>query len=363
MNYFKSYKQRCKTNQQAEEEPSQLLILCMNCQEYIRLDLTNKHAMVCNQVTENIDHIDKTYSFLDENHFKLQKIRLSLMEKKNNILALRLIRIIELVVQISTIGKVEISCCQTYLAEINQLKYMPKSSLNISLYLERIQVLIEQKIKILKENLDIQNEQDNLIQYTSSPQNKFENQLIQENQSNKYSNKVYCLSADQVDTPIVSKGQLVDQINQKIQECNTLKMEQQYYNNLLNKNLQINQRPKWMNGEEDQVYLPRQLHKKMLTQQVPQKVNAKSEILTNISTNDFGFLEEQSQKCESHSQRLFYSKLLKLKLQNTKKSQVQKLSAVILWDEALKLRLGQEDFDKFLKQAIDNPNKYINNQF
>lgn len=33
------------------------------------------------------------------------------MEKQNNVLALRLIKIIELIVQISTIGKVEIAFC------------------------------------------------------------------------------------------------------------------------------------------------------------------------------------------------------------------------------------------------------------
>ncbi|CAD8095484.1 unnamed protein product [Paramecium sonneborni] len=362
MNYFKSLKNQCNTKQKAEkEEPSQLLILCMNCQEYIRFDLTNKHALVCTQVTKNIDHIDKTYSFLEENHFKLQKIRLSLMEKKNNILALRLIRIIELVTQISTVGKVEISCCQTYLTEINQLKYIPKSSLNLSLYIERIQVLIEQKIKILKDNLNIQDDQEN--QNQNSSESKLKNQITQESQSNKNSNKVYCMSADQPDIPSVTKEQLLDQINKKIQECNTLKMEQQHYNNLINQNFQNNKNPKWMNIDEAQVFFPRQHQKNAVIQQVPMKLNAKSEILTNISTNDFGFLEEQTRKCESNNQRLFYSKLLKLKLQSSKKSQAQQLSAVILWDEAQKQKLRQEDFDKFLKAAIDNPNKYINNQF
>ncbi|CAD8173752.1 unnamed protein product [Paramecium octaurelia] len=359
MNYFKSYKQRCKTNQQSNEEPSQLLILCMNCQEYIRYDQTNKHTLVCTQVTKNIDHIDKTFSLLEENHFKLQKIRMSLMEKQNNILALRLIRIIELVIQISTIGKVEISCCQSYLAEINQIKYIPKSSLNLSLYIERIQVLIEQKIQILRGNLDIKQEQDNQL----SSQSKFKNVIAQDSQSNQYSNKVYCLSADQQDTNSVSKDQLLEQINKKIQECNTLKREQQHYNNLINQNLQKSKSPKWMNVEPTQVFIPRQLHKKMQTQQVPLKMNAKSEILTNISTNDYGFLEEQSRKCDSQIQRLFYSKLLKLKLQSSKLSSAQQLSAVILWDEAQKLKLSQEDFDAFLKAAIQNPNKYLNNQF
>ncbi|CAD8177966.1 unnamed protein product [Paramecium octaurelia] len=360
MNYFNSLRQKCKTSSQAEEEPSQLLIPCMNCQEYIRFNLINQHSFTCTQVSQDIDHIDKTYSLLEENHYKLQKIRMSLMEKQNNILALRLIRIIELIVQISTIGKVEIACCQTYLEEIIQLKYLPKSSLNLSLYIERIQVLIEQKIQILKDDLEIKQEHE----YKQSSQNKFKQLMTQESQSNQYSNKMYCLSADQKDNYGESKEHLLEKLNNKIQECNNLQMESQHYNyGLINKNLQKRKSPKWMNAEQIEVLFPRQQHKNLLSQQVPMKLNGKSEILTNMSTSDIGFLEEQSRKCESQSQRLFYSKLLKLKLQISKQSQAQKLSAVILWDEAQKLKLSCEEFDKFLKAAIRNPEKYLNNEF
>ncbi|CAD8212962.1 unnamed protein product [Paramecium pentaurelia] len=359
MNYFNSLKQRCKTNSQAEEEHSQLLIPCMNCQEYIRFNLINKHSLVCTQVTQNIDHIDKTYSLLEENHYKLQKLRTNLMEKQNNILALRLIRIIELVVQISTIGKVEIACCQTYLDEIIQLKYIPKSSLNLSLYIERIQVLIEQKIQILKDELKIKQEHE----YQQSSQNKFKYLMTQESQSNQYSNKMYQMSVDQKDIYGESKEHQFEQLSNKIQQCNNLKMEQQKYNNLINHNLYKSKSPKQMNVEEAEVVFPQQQQRKMFNLQVPFKLNAKSEILTNISTSDIGFLEEQSRKCESQSQRLFYSKLLKLKLQISNQSQAQQLSAVILWDEAQKLKLKCNEFDKFLKSAIEKPSKYLKNEF
>ncbi|KAM3145348.1 hypothetical protein pb186bvf_002676 [Paramecium bursaria] len=128
---------------------SSLLVPCMNCQEFVKLESIDEHSQGCFYVSKNIQAVDKSSHLFDENDFKLNKLKEYIQNrehpKKN-----RLLRIIDLTKQIQTIGYIEENSLQEYSTELQDMLFRNEQSINIILSIERLHSLILQRIQTIR---------------------------------------------------------------------------------------------------------------------------------------------------------------------------------------------------------------------
>lgn len=136
-----SVKPKSHTVPQRQPQRSALLVPCMNCEEFVPMDEIDTHSKLCTNVSKKVETISQSQNIFEESDYKLKKLMHTILLKPTKC-SQRLCRIIELVIQLKTIGCVEEATLQTYEQELTVLSAEPIVSINQTLHIERLHSLI-----------------------------------------------------------------------------------------------------------------------------------------------------------------------------------------------------------------------------
>ncbi|CAD8094366.1 unnamed protein product [Paramecium sonneborni] len=313
------------------KEKSNILALCVNCEEFIPLDRIDLHAQICTQVSNKVLKFAFSSFCFEENDFKLKKLKTNL-QNKNYQHTQRLCRICELVTQINTIGYVEEASLIEFENELLIMSKEPIESINLQLYLERIRSLVIERIII------IQNQLNSKVMRPSQSQQNFyaQTSTLQNSKQSKVS---------------ASSSQTINNFN--FQNLLTNKFEN---SEIITSGHRITQS---LNGENRMTIKSRFSQGSLNQQQGTTSQQRKTEVLlTNISEQSIETIQDYNNP-KTFAQRCFYSKVLNLKLAYPQSSPAQKIPVYLLWKQAELKQIRTQNWDLFIKQCLDNPFEYV----
>ncbi|CAD8078053.1 unnamed protein product [Paramecium primaurelia] len=313
------------------KEKSSILALCVNCEEFINMDRVDLHAQICTQVSNKILTFALSPICFEENDFKLKKLK-KILQNKQYEHTQRLCRIIELVIQINSIGCVEEASLIQFEQELIIMSKEPIQSLNLSIYLERLHSLVIQRINI------IQNQLNSKIIRPSQSQQNFYPQI-----STAFNSKLSKISSGSIQTPS----------NVNLQNLLINKVEQ---SEIVISDHRISQ---GQNSQNRMTTITRfSLESGNQQQGIVSQLKQGDNILTNISEQSPEKINENVNP-KTFAQRCFYSKVLNQKLKYPSSSPAQKIPVSLLYKQAEQKQIKSENWDIFIKQCLDNPFEYL----
>ena len=302
-------------------------IPCMNCGNLIELDKIEKHSLNCVKVSKDILSIGLPNKEIYNINYKLKKlndymINIEKEEKSNNmkyyITALK--EYIEKTLNINKINVENIRELKNISKNFTMLNIHKKTnSLNFLILIDRAMILIQEKIKIFKNICKAENIRSSRTSLSQKHESEFENRIN-------------------------NKKEELDKINLEMQlekiKVKNLRnsISSKSYNSL--NNIFIN------NGNSNNNNSSQ---------------NSCSSLEISFENNNNETLENNSNSSKKNKKKLFFREVVRIKFEKLHNShRGQKIPLKMIWEEAIKNNVHENNWESFILEELNNPKKYDN---
>ena len=312
-------------------------IPCMNCGNLVEIDKIEKHSLNCFKVSNNILYLELPNKETNNINYKLKKLNdyITNIEKEENsdnikYLITVLKEYIEKVLKINKINNENIKELKNIYKNFTMLNNSKHSSLNFIILIDRARILVQEKIKIFKNII-------NKTEISKSPKSLSNNRSQQ----------------SEFETQINKKSKELEKINQEMQ-LEKIKVKN-LRDSVFSKSscFKIKNGLSTYNGNVINITNNRYNNKSLK--------NSNSSVEISLDNNSNGSFENSSYASTKSKKKLFFREVIRIKLEKLHNShRGQKIPPAIIWENALKENIPENNWESFILHELNNPQKSEN---